>query len=131
MLMSIGTEVTFSAAHFLPDHPRCGAIHGHTWRVKIEYMGFEMYADADTPLPPNGMLVDFGHIKRLITNEFDHRLLNDVMEIPTAENIAIYIVKLMPEVWGYSYVLNVTVWESKVSYATVSMRFDFERESVK
>lgn len=127
MFMDIGTEVTLSAAHYLQDHPKCGKIHGHTWRVKVEYINIA------TPsgilyIPLSGILVDFGRIKSLIRDQFDHEFLNDILEVPTVENIAIYILKLMPEIWGYCYTLEVTVWESKVSYARASMAFDFMQE---
>lgn len=124
MLMDIGTEVTCSAAHYLPGHPKCGKLHGHTWRVEVDYAYVYM-----PHLLPSGMLVDFGRIKSLIRDQFDHEFLNDVLEVPTAENIAIYILKLMPEVWGYCYTLEVTVWESEVSYARASMEFDFTQEN--
>lgn len=131
MFMDIGTEVTFAASHFLPDHPKCGKMHGHTWRVEVDYVNV-VTPEGILYTPPSGMLVDFGRIKSLIQDQFDHGecgVLNDFMAMPTAENIAIYILKLMPEIWGYCYTLEVTVWESEVSYASASMELDFTQEN--
>lgn len=54
-------ELTFSATHYIPFHPKCSAIHGHTYFVKdicIEVDGF----------------VDFGKIKQVIKN-WDHSFI--------------------------------------------------------
>lgn len=126
MFMDIGTEVTFCAAHYLPDHPKCSVLHGHTWRVEVNY--YDVVNSRNNYTPPSGILVDFGRIKQLIKDQFDHKNLNMVMRQPTAENIATYILRLMPEIWGYCYTLEVTVWESKVSYARAFMAFDFMQE---
>ena len=53
-------ELTFSAAHYLPGHPKCGVIHGHTFFVR----NLEVQTSK---------FVDFGVIKEAIRN-FDHKL---------------------------------------------------------
>ena len=37
--MILGVSETFDSAHFLPNHPKCGRIHGHTYKVEIEVEG--------------------------------------------------------------------------------------------
>jgi 6-pyruvoyltetrahydropterin/6-carboxytetrahydropterin synthase len=85
--MLIGKTFTFSAAHFLPNHPKCGQVHGHTWLVTPIVFG---YLDKKT-----GMVVDlheFSDDVREILNTFDHKLVNDTIgEIPTCENLAYFI----------------------------------------
>jgi len=58
-------ELTFSAAHYIKGHPKCSALHGHTYFVR----NVEVLYDA-----PEGKFVDLGVIKGII-QEFDHTLL--------------------------------------------------------
>jgi len=51
-------ELYFSAAHWIPEHPQCGVLHGHTFYVK----GLEVKVSG---------FVDFGDIKAAIKS-FDH-----------------------------------------------------------
>ena len=75
-----------SAAHFLSlDYEsKCSQLHGHNWIVTV-------YLRSAT-LNASGMIMDFTDIKKKINNKFDHKILNDVLDInPTAENIARFI----------------------------------------
>jgi 6-pyruvoyl-tetrahydropterin synthase len=54
-------ELTFSAAHYIPAHPKCGAIHGHTFFVR----NIRILCKA---------FVDFKLIKDTI-QAYDHKLL--------------------------------------------------------
>jgi len=58
-------ELTFSAAHYITGHPKCSALHGHTYFVR----NIEVLYDA-----PEGEYVDLGLIKAII-QEYDHKLL--------------------------------------------------------
>lgn len=84
---------TFDSAHFLPNYTgACGNLHGHTWKVEIAVEGEK--------LKENGMLIDFNDLSFYIEKlkkRFDHCLLNDFLEIPTAENIAKYIFDFLEE----------------------------------
>src|SRR5512138_1856299 len=86
--MRLEVEFTFAAAHRLPryDGP-CSRVHGHNYRFLVALEG-----DVD---PASGMIADFGEVKRIVGEQVlaraDHRSLNDVLENPTAENIARWI----------------------------------------
>ena len=83
--MIVGKQFHFDAAHFLPDHPTCGKIHGHTWRVDVELQG---------PLGLEGMVFDFARLKEVmnrILRNYDHSNLNDSIPRPTCEIIAMLI----------------------------------------
>ena len=74
----------FDAAHHLPNFPgKCQQVHGHTFLVTLILEGSVL---------KDGILVDFGEVKSwlksILDNRFDHRDLNDVLEMPTAELIA-------------------------------------------
>lgn len=68
----LNKDFNFSAAHYIPceDAGKCMRTHGHTYFVNITIAGDE--------LDHNGFLVNFAHLKKLIHNQFDHHLLNDL-----------------------------------------------------
>ena len=106
-------RATFAAAHYLPGHPKCGHIHGHTWRVEVEF-------GADVPNPETGMVVDFAELDAGIQEILpDHKLLNEVYSFsPTAENLAYQFWHELDRLWK-DRIYAVTVWESENS----SVRF--------
>lgn len=85
-------DLEISAAHRLRlsyDSP-CENLHGHNWHIRVCCRAEELNAD--------GMVIDFTHIKKAIHGKLDHKNLNEVLDFnPTAENIARWIVDLIPE----------------------------------
>ncbi len=64
-------------------------MHGHNWIMTIYCKSKELNQD--------GMIVDFSHVKDLVSNKLDHQNLNDVLDFnPTAENIAKWVVERVP-----------------------------------
>ena len=59
-------EITFSAAHYIPDHETCGGIHGHTYFVRNLEIEVETVGDT-------GMSIDFGIIKGFFKENWDHK----------------------------------------------------------
>src|SRR5262245_10716261 len=51
--MKIGILDHIDCAHFLPNHPKCGSLHGHTYRVELIVEG---------PVR-DGMVMDFADLK--------------------------------------------------------------------
>jgi len=87
----IEKDFTFSAAHRLPHHlGACGDLHGHTWKCTVYVKTHALVTEgAET-----GMVVDFAKLKEQISGIrklLDHKLLNDVLPNPTAENLAKWI----------------------------------------
>jgi 6-pyruvoyltetrahydropterin/6-carboxytetrahydropterin synthase len=91
--MQIRKQFSFEAAHALPNHPgKCARMHGHSYRLEIAISG---------PLrrngPSRGMVEDFDALEALVGTEIlaalDHRTLNETIENPTAEEIALWIWK--------------------------------------
>ncbi|MCC6028073.1 MAG: 6-carboxytetrahydropterin synthase QueD [Archaeoglobales archaeon] len=84
MKFVVGVRDSFSAAHAIPGHKKCGRIHGHNFDVSVEVEG-EL---------KNGMVIDFFELKSIlkeILEKFDHSILNETIENPTSENIALHI----------------------------------------
>lgn len=80
-----------SAAHFLKlSYPsKCENLHGHNWIITVYCRSKE--------LNPDGMVVDFTHIKEVVMGNLDHKCINDVLPCnPTAENIAKWICDQIP-----------------------------------
>jgi len=81
----VGKTYYFDAAHFLPGHPKCGEVHGHTWTIEVQLEG---------KLNDQGMVLDFGILDtkvRSILKDFDHTLLNNLLDCPTCEVLATQI----------------------------------------
>lgn len=67
-MYEISTEVTFEAAHLIPGHPKCGRLHGHTYKVVATLRG-ETLNDMQ-------FLVDFGKVKDVMRGwDLDHHFL--------------------------------------------------------
>lgn len=82
----LNKDFNFSAAHYIPseDAGKCMRTHGHTYFVNITIAGDE--------LDHNGFLVNFSDLKKLIHDQFDHYLLNDLVQFkgksPSTEIVA-------------------------------------------
>lgn len=129
MKVSISRTYTFSAAHRIAGHPKCGRMHGHNYEVVIELTG---------EVPADGMLMDYGEMDRLMKPLFDnldHRYLSNeteqveladmevrILMIPatTAEYLAGYIFDWANGTGAlHGLVSAVTVKEGGKSSATV------------
>lgn len=115
--MLLKKEFTFDAAHRLERYRgKCEALHGHTYRLAVTLKG---HRDDDD------MVFDFTELKKLVTakvlDRLDHAYLNDVMDQPTAENIALWIWdELDEEVNRPNCKLHtVQVWETATSSVIV------------
>jgi len=54
-------ELTFSAAHYISNHPKCSAIHGHTFFIRNLTIDCEQF-------------VDFASVKKIISM-WDHTFI--------------------------------------------------------
>tara|TARA_S200000501_G_scaffold174607_1_gene164314 strand:+ start:12 stop:374 length:363 start_codon:yes stop_codon:yes gene_type:complete len=91
--MEIYKDITFEAAHLLPNLPnehKCRQLHGHSFKLRITISG-----SIDKKI---GWVQDFSELKskfKPIYNLLDHHYLNEIegLENPTSENILIWIWK--------------------------------------
>lgn len=119
MRTTISKTFSFEAAHTLAWHEgKCSRLHGHSYRCVVEITGKP---------DDRGIIVDFDALTPLIEDavieHYDHRLLNDFLENPTAERIAADIFSRLSEAWSAHRLVGtisaVTVWETADNSATV------------
>lgn len=112
--MRLEVEFHFAAAHRLPRHPgACRQLHGHNYRFLVALEG-----EVD---PGSGLIVDFDDLKKAVREHvlarLDHRDLNEVLENPTAENLARWIWEaLQPSLPGLREVRLHEIPDSSVTY---------------
>ena len=89
--MDIFKEITFEAAHRLPNVPsghKCARLHGHSFRVEVHVRG--------TVGTESGWVLDFAEIAAAfqpLRECLDHNYLNEIEGLanPTSENLARWI----------------------------------------
>ena len=112
--MRVGRHFYIDSSHVLEGHPKCGVLHGHTYRVDVVLEGVE---------DDRGMVMDFADIRRTVEaflEHVDHVHLNDVLEVPTVENLARHVLDgLRGELPA---LVQVRVWEGHGKYAEVAAR---------
>ncbi len=120
MPLFLSSEFKFDSAHRLIDyHGKCENLHGHTYKLRITLSG-EISAEPGA----SGMMLDFGILKQTAAEEvvdvLDHRCLNDIIEQPTAENIAVWVwERLEDKLRGPNYRLHeIRLWETEGNFVT-------------
>jgi 6-pyruvoyltetrahydropterin/6-carboxytetrahydropterin synthase len=104
----LGITEYIDCAHFLPGHPKCGQIHGHTYKVEVIIEGEHN----------SGMVVDFNDLKgktRTVLQRYDHRNWNDFLEFPSVENICELLSRQLRGSLGFPFVIR--VWEGHGKWA--------------
>ncbi len=73
-------HIGFSAAHILPEHDKCGRLHGHNYAIHARVEGAK---------GEQGFVLDFIPLKgklRDIANELDHRIILPAGTAEESEN---------------------------------------------
>jgi 6-pyruvoyltetrahydropterin/6-carboxytetrahydropterin synthase len=115
--MHIRKHFRFEAAHVLPFHPgKCARLHGHSYRLEVAVRGpLQMQG------PARGMIEDFDTIKRVVRTHvvdvLDHQHLNELLENPTAEHIAMWIWQQLDE--RLPGLDEIVLWETATSCAVL------------
>ncbi|MBB6611629.1 6-carboxytetrahydropterin synthase [Pontibacter sp. Tf4] len=131
---------TFEMAHALQhyDGP-CRNIHGHSYKLQVTIVGTPLADETD---PKNGMVMDFGDLKKLvnktIVDELDHALLlrkdsaPELVEMlrklhhklvltayqPTCENMLLDFKARLQQVMPANVALHsLKLWETQNSFA--------------
>jgi len=121
-MFEVTVQDTFSSGHYLRDYyGKCENPHGHNYRVVVTLVGEQ--------LEPNGLLLDFKLLKRLLQptiQYLDHNMINDLEPFtslnPSAENLAKYFFdrissQLLDLTAGRVRVRDCVIWETDTSFA--------------
>ncbi len=141
--MKVTKEFSFEMAHALEGHDgACSRIHGHSYRLWVTIEGVPC---ADSTSPKQGMVIDFGELKRIVNQEvisrFDHAFvvrrtgensaLVDAMAVhydgvvvvdwqPTSENFVARFAELIaPQLPAGVRLHSVKLSETATSYAEI------------
>jgi 6-pyruvoyltetrahydropterin/6-carboxytetrahydropterin synthase len=113
-------EFTFDAAHNLVRYRgKCEALHGHTYRLAVVLEGGP---------DDEGMILDFTELSRIVKervlSRLDHAYINDILEQPTAENIALWVwEQIEGDVLRPNCALSsVEIWETRTNCAVLRAR---------
>lgn len=103
-------EFVFDSAHFLPFYEgKCENLHGHTYKMHVT-----VQAEKDEK---TGMAFDFVILKKAVKDEivdiWDHQLINDHIENPSAENMAQFAWEKLAEKKIPLY--EIKIWETPTS----------------
>ncbi|MDR2912012.1 MAG: 6-carboxytetrahydropterin synthase QueD [Alistipes sp.] len=86
-MIQITKEFSFEMAHALEGHDgACSRIHGHSYRLWVTVSG---EPSADGTSPKQGMVVDFGDLKRIVTEQIVDRFDHAFVVRRTAANSAL------------------------------------------
>lgn len=110
--MRLGIIEYFDSSHFLPEHHSCGIMHGHTYKVEVILTGEKK---------GRGMIIDFQDVKKAVKkvlSRYDHKVLNDMLEYPSAENICQSIHNELKE--DLDFPLIVRLWEGRDKWVEYS-----------
>ncbi len=102
--MKLGVIDYIDCAHFIPGHGKCGQLHGHTYKVEVVIEGENR----------SGMIIDFSELKKSIKEglgHFDHKMLNDLIEYPSVENICEAVKGRLAECIPFPFTLR--IWEGE------------------
>lgn len=134
-MISIGTEVTFEAGHFLPHYDGdCSRQHGHSYTLQVnvkDILGKVEYNNSGaqyinpkqkSEISLSGMVMDLkalrAEIKEVIS-VLDHENLNTIIDNPTAENILVWIYRKLSGILQNRYGVIIThmkLWETANNY---------------
>ena len=123
-IMLLSKEFVFDAAHNLIHyHGKCEKLHGHTYRLKVVLEG---QPDSE------GMIMDFIElsriVKELVISQLDHAYINDLIEQPSAENIALWIWQKLDDNLRRDNcnLYEIHLWETATSCVILN-KYDFEK----
>lgn len=114
--MRVTKRFRFEAAHHLPGYDgKCARPHGHGYRLEVTVEG---------PIRDDGLVFDFYDLKRIVServvDRLDHRDLNDLIEMPSAENVLVWIRDALAGALDAAPVVELRLYETEDSWVTMT-----------
>lgn len=114
-MITVTKKFEFEAAHWLPGYGGiCADMHGHSYKLEVEVRGMI----DDSGYIENGMIIDFSELKKVVNekviNKLDHKIINDLIMVPTAEHMVQWIVSQLISVLN---IVRIRLYETSNSYA--------------
>lgn len=112
---SVTKTFDFDSAHYLPEHPRkCKFLHGHSYKLEVTVRR--------RVNPITGFVIDFGVLKKAVdkavVSVLDHGYINNFLDMPTSENITIWIWELLSrDIKGLE---RLRLYETGTSYSEIT-----------
>ena len=112
---SVTKTFDFDSAHYLPEHPRkCKFLHGHSYKLEVTVRR--------RVNPITGFVIDFGVLKKAVdkavVRDIDHGYINNFLDMPTSENITIWIWELLSrDIKGLE---RLRLYETGTSYSEIT-----------
>jgi len=103
---------TFSASHKMPGHSKCENLHGHNYTVEVFL--------TQSVMEESTLQVDLTELKasvREIIEIFDHTHLNDILDFPSCEQIALSIISRLHKTDIYPS--SVRIWETPLQWVEI------------
>jgi len=99
--------IKFESAHRLPGHPKCGNLHGHSYKVEVVVESEQ--------LNEQGFVIDFGVLSKIVKGSYDHS--GTVINL-SAEKLAKKIHQTIKNKLEFPVKkIGIKVWETESSVA--------------
>ena len=114
--MRVTKRFRFEAAHHLPGYDgKCARPHGHGYLLEVTVEG---------PIRDDGLVFDFYDLKRIVNervvDRLDHRDLNDIIAMPSAENVLVWIRDQLRNEMDGLPVVALRLYETTDSWVTMT-----------
>jgi len=115
-MFTVYKTTTFESAHLLEGHPKCGKLHGHSYKA-------EFWVTTEALTEPHGFVIDF-HFFSDLAKTYDH---SDIVIKISCEELAEAFCEqvrnqMSAQSNGLGAKIKVRIWETATSSAQYEVR---------
>jgi len=112
-MVTIYKKGTFESAHLLKGHPKCGKLHGHSYK-------YEVTISSSNLVKPYDFVLDF-HAVSDYFKQFDH---SDIIIKYSCEVMVMKAVQHFHSLLKKQHTIKVKIWETATSYGECEQTFN-------